>query len=107
MTYGFKFSTGPSGDVTIIESAETSPGVLLDTFTVDYSSGTQEVRTYSSFPGTTFFVYMIGYDTYSTYDSYFSQTSTINNLTKTVTITNETGAPAWRQGSVKVTVVGF
>jgi hypothetical protein len=107
MTYGFKFGTGPLGDVTTIESAESSPGVLLDTFIVNYSSGTSEIRSYPSFPGNTLFVYMNGYSTYSTYNAFYSQTSTINNLTKTVTITNETGANDYRQGSVKVTVVGF
>ena len=107
MTYGFRFSTGPSGDDTTIDSADDSPGVLLDTFIVNYSSGTQEIRTYSSFPGNTLFVLMNGYSQYSSYTSFYSQIATINNLTKTVTITNGTGLSGWAQGSVKVAVVGF
>jgi len=107
MTYGFRFQTGPSSsDVVEITSTDLHTGILVDAFKFAYASGTSETRTYSSFPGNTLFVLMT--PTYSAsgfYDT--SQSFTVNNSTKTVTITNKTGAGTWETGDVFVTVIGF
>lgn len=108
MTYGFRFRTGPSSaDVVEITSSDLHTGVLLDSFTVTYSSGSVETRSYPSFSGNTLYVLMVGIDSGGSTNYSPAQTFSVNNSTKTVTITNATGANTWDQGSVYVTVLGF
>lgn len=108
MAYGFRFQAGPSSsDVVEITSNDIHTGVLLESFQVDYVSGTSVTKTYSSFPGTTLYVLMTGIQAegFSYYSP--SQTFTVNNSTKTVTVYNGTGLGTWAAGSVFVTVLGF
>jgi hypothetical protein len=107
MAHGFRFQAGPSSsDVVEITSTDVHTGVLLESFQVDYVSGTSVSRTYSSFPGTTLYVLMTGVQSGTSYYSP-SQTFSVNNSTKTVTVYNGSGLGSWAAGSVFVTVLGF
>lgn len=108
MAHGFRFRTGPSSaDVVEITSSDLHTGVLLDSFRVDYSSGSVETRSYPSFPGNTLYVIMVGVAPASGTYVTPAQTFSVNNATKTVTISNGTGLNLWEQGSAFFTVLGF
>lgn len=106
MSYGFSFVTGPSAETITIQSNESSPGVLLDDFTVTYSSGSVETRTYSSFPGSLIYVVSAPIYVTETFKN-TAQTISVNSGAKSVTVTNKTGASDWEQGAIRILVLGF
>jgi hypothetical protein len=101
MSYGFSIKTG-TGSVVDLVSSDNVPGVYVDSFFVTYSAGSSVSRTYSSFPGTQLLATLspvVGVAT--------AISISINNLTKTITVTcNSVSDPNLRQNA-NVVVMGL
>jgi hypothetical protein len=99
MSYGFLLNSGTGSNV-IIDSSNNAVGVFLDYFTVAYN--TTESRSYPSFIGTQFFTVI----NQTNAEKITVANTTINNSTKTVTVTVPSSTNPSFQSSVNVIVVG-
>lgn len=99
MAYGFKTASGSSADIEIISSEE-PPGVYIDDFTV--APGATENRSYTSFVGTELFVLAAASDP----AKIAQPVITINNGTKSVSVTSTNPGAAILSVTLRVVVFG-
>jgi len=99
MSYGFSLTTG-SGDKVTINSDNDAVGVFLDYFFVPYN--TTVTRSYSSFFGSALFTIVLQQDR----KKLNVPVTTINNSTKTVSVTSTTQTSSARQSGMYVIVLG-
>lgn len=99
MSYGFSFVTGSTNLVTI-DASNNAPGLFVDTFQVAYNSTVS--KSYPSFVGTQLFVYTTTLDV----TKINAPAITINNSTKSVSITAPSQTSTARQVGFNVIVFG-
>ena len=106
MAFGFKFTTGTDGTVTVLSDEQPS-GVVIDSFILPWVSDQVTVKDYSSFYGSKILVSL------SPINAGNSATQAIVNQTdKTVTLTCRTGTTDYPVGTfqyndVFVIVIGL
>lgn len=101
MAFGFKFVTGSSGAYVDSISSDNPPGLLIDNFLFTRSSGSTS-RTYSSFNGSQLLAWITCSDANKSTDT----TVSINQTTKTVTVSAGSATWAGAQGNAIIIVVG-
>lgn len=99
MSYGFSLVTG-SGSTVSINSDNDAVGVFLDYFFVPYN--TTVTRSYSSFFGSTLFTLVLQQDR----TKLNVPVTSINNSTKTVSVTSTVQTSSARQSGLYVIVLG-
>lgn len=99
MSYGFSLTTG-SGSAVTINSDNDAVGVFLDYFFVPYN--TTVTRSYSSFFGSALFTLVLQQDR----AKLNVPVTSINNSTKTVSVTSTTQTATARQSGLYVIVLG-
>lgn len=99
MSYGFSLVTG-SGATVSINSDNDAVGVFLDYFFVPYN--TTVTRSYSSFFGSTLFTLVLQQDR----TKLNVPVTSINNSTKTVSVTSTVQTSSARQSGLYVIVLG-
>jgi len=100
MSYGFAIKTG-TGTVVDLISSDNVPGIYLDSFFVTYSAGTSTTTTYPSFIGSQLLVNLLPIFGVATDISV-----SINNSTKTITVTCGSTSITPLQVNAQVTVLG-
>jgi hypothetical protein len=99
MSNGFSITSG-TGTFVSIDSSNDAVGVFLDTFFVPYN--TNVTRSYPNFYGSKLFTIITQQDRTKANPP----STSINNTTKTVSVTSTTQAAAARQSGLYVTVLG-
>lgn len=99
MSYGFSVTSG-SGSTVTVNSDNDAVGVFLDYFFVAYN--TTVTRTYSSFYGTALFTIVLQENR----AKLNTPTTSINNTSKSVTVTSQASTAVARQGGLYVIVLG-
>ena len=101
MAFGFQFVTGSGGSLVDSISSDNPPGLLIDSFFFTRSSGST-TRTYSSFNGTT----LLAWITSSSINLTTDVSVSVNQSTKTVTVSAGSATWSGARGNAIVTVVG-
>jgi hypothetical protein len=99
MSYGFSLTTG-SGSTVTINSDNDAVGVFLDYFFVPYN--TTVTRSYGSFFGSALFTLVLQQDR----TKLNVPVTSVNNSTKTVSVTSTTQTATARQSGLYVIVLG-
>lgn len=99
MSYGFKLVTG-AGATVEVDSDNDAVGVFLDYFFVPYNSTV--TRSYASFYGTALYTLVLQEDS----TKLNVPTTSINNATKTVSVTSSLQTASARQAGLWVVVLG-
>lgn len=108
MTYGFFVKTGSSVSPVDLISSDSVPGVFLDQFYLTFSAGTTTTKTYSSFYGSSLFVVIVP-DASITAGGKGADTAiatSINNSTKTISLTCDSSALPAFETNAYVMVLG-
>jgi hypothetical protein len=99
MSYGFSVTSG-SGSTVTVDSDNDAVGVFLDYFFVPYN--TTVTRSYSSFYGTALFTIALQENR----TKLNVPTTSINNISKSVTVTSQPDTSVARQGGLYIIVLG-
>lgn len=107
MSYGFSVSTG-LGSIVDVVSSDSVPGIFIDQFYLTFVSGQVTNKTYSSFTGQTLYVFVIpdGSITTSSKGTDTAIYTSVNNSTKTVTLTCDSSAISALQTNCYIVVMG-
>lgn len=100
MSYGFSIKTG-IGSVVDLISSDNVPGVYIDSFFVTYSAGSSVSRTYSSFQGNQLLATLSPVAGVAT-----AMSISINNATKTVTVTSNSVSDLSLRQNANIVVMG-
>jgi hypothetical protein len=99
MSYGFSITSGTSSTITV-DSDNDAVGVFLDYFFVPYN--TTVTRSYSSFYGTSLFTIVLQQNR----TRLNTPTTSINNTSKSVSVTSQASSAVARQAGLYVIVLG-
>jgi hypothetical protein len=99
MSYGFSITSGTSSTITV-DSDNDAVGVFLDYFFVPYN--TTVTRSYSSFYGASLFTIVLQQNR----TRLNTPTTSINNTSKSVSVTSQASSAVARQAGLYVIVLG-
>lgn len=107
MSYGFSISTG-AGTVVDIVSSDSVPGVFIDQFYLTFVSGQVTNKSYPSFEGQNLYVFIIpdGNITTAGRGSETAVYTSVNNSTKTITLTCSSDVVGALQTNSYIVVLG-
>jgi hypothetical protein len=100
MSFGFAVTSGTGGSLVSVNSDNDAVGVFLDYFFVPYN--TTVTKSYSSFYGSALFTIVIQQDR----TKLNTPTTSINNSTKSVSVTSQASTATARQSGLYVIVLG-